>query len=179
MAQRDPNKPQLDFPDLIAELITQLRLTGQVGLLDFSDQVVPTFLIGSRGINFGGDLPSFTSAAVFQGALQSPAGNAIVFDTGALPAGTYDIVATVGVNGLLAAGTSTVSIEHRDAANAATLAILSQVLITVVHNVDHNILPLIGYVIGLNERIRCINGSSPMTNGGIRGTLFAQIRPTP
>lgn len=179
MAGRDPTRPQLDFPDLIADLITQLRLIGQVGLLNFSDQVIPTFLIGSRGINFGGDLPTFASAAVFGASAALPAANTVISDTGALPAGTYDLMASVGYAGSIGVGTGTVELEHRNAANTVTLA---RMAVMVVHAVNHtqNIdVPLMGYSIGLNERFRVISPGTAMGAGGISSTIYAQIRPTP
>jgi len=179
MAGRDPTRPQLEFPQLVAELITQLRLTGQVGRLNFSDEVIPAFLIGSRGINFGGDLPSFNSAAVFDGSRSLPPANHVLIDTGALPQGTYDLLANFGYAGALALNDGTLSLQHRNAANSATLAVLASVVIDDEIHADHVELRLIGYEMGLNERFRVIGPTSNMNRGGITGSVFARIRPTP
>lgn len=179
MAPRDASLVQLDFPQLVADLIATLSLTGTVGVLGFSDQVVPAFLIGSRGINFGGDLPAFTSAAVFNGSVSLPAANTVVVDTGALPAGTYDVFANLGYGGSFAAGIGIVSLQHRDAANVATLAVLASVTVLDAILIDHVELPLIGYKIGLNERLRVISPTTVMNRGGISCSIFVQIRPTP
>ncbi len=178
MAPRDPQRPQLDFPDLVAELITQLRLTGQVGLLDFSDVVIPTFLVGSRGINFSGDPSAFTSAGVFTASVSVPAANSIIVDTGPLPPGTYNVFAHISAVGTTAT-VNVMSVRHRDAADAATLATLARLTI---HNVDHVLettIPLIGYELALNERINVVSPSVVMTAGGIAATIFVQRRVTP
>lgn len=179
MAGRDPTRPQLEFPALVAELITQLRLTGQVGRLNFSDEVIPAFLIGSRGIDFGGGGPSFRSPGVFNGANLNPAALTVVTDTGPLPAGTYDIQGSISFVGAFAILPSvTLSIQHRDAANAVTLATL---LLLPAHNTAvfmETELPLIGYELGTNERIRIITSNAVMV-GSVAGTVFVQIRPTP
>ena len=178
MAGRDPTRPQLEFPSLVAELITQLRLTGQLGRLNFSDEVVPAFLIGSRGINFSGDLPPFTSAATFSGFISNPLASTVIVTTGPLPAGTYDIMASVDVFGTIAAGNQSSGLEHRNAADTATLATL---VVLGVSTTDHTLssrLPLTGYVLGLNERLRVLSPPSALT-GSIAAVIFAQIRPTP
>jgi len=179
MAGRDPTRPQLEFPELVAELITQLRLTGQLGRLNFSDEVIPAFLIGSRGIDFGGAGPAFASSAVFAGVSNNPAADTIIADTGPLPAGTYDVFGSIAFLGNFAVlADSTVSIQHRDAANVANLATL---ILLPAHTVDRQLnaeLPLMSYILGTNERLRIRTGSQAFV-GGISGTLFAQIRPTP
>jgi len=179
MAGRDPTRPQLEFPALVAELITQLRLTGQVGRLNFSDEVIPAFLIGSRGINFAGDLPAFTSAASFDGAISTPSANVVILDTGALPAGDYDILATMDLFGTIGAGATTMQLQHRDAGNVATLAVPLHLIVSTVLHGATIALPLVGYTIGLNERLRVISPSVAMTSGAVSASLLAQIRPTP
>jgi len=180
MAQRDPTRPQLDFPELVAELITRLRLTGQVGLLDFSDQVVPAFLIGSRGIDFGGASPVFTSAETFFGELQDPAISAIVVDTGPLPEGTYDFTANLSLSGSATLGgvLGPLRLEHRNAANNATLATLLGVTMKTPETNGTTVLPVLGYTIALNERFQIISPAVAMI-GSVSGTIFAARRPTP
>jgi len=179
MAGRDPTRPQLDDPALIAELITALRLMGQVGLLNFSDEVIPAYLIGSRGINFGGDLPAFTSAAVFSGAVDLPLANTIVADTGPLPAGTYDVMAQINLLGSTAVASANCPFQHRNAANNATLATLNFFYINTTDRTVFVFIPLFGYVLGLNERLRISSPGLNMASGGIGANIFAQIRPTP
>lgn len=51
------------------------------------------------------------------------AANTVVADTGALPAGTYEVELQGGVLGVLTAGVGLV-VEHRNAANGANVAVL-------------------------------------------------------
>lgn len=180
MAPRDPSTPQLDFPQLVADIIRQLNLTGQVGLLDFLDAVRPVYIVASRegALDFTTALPVFGSAETFFGAsINSPA-STVVADTGPLPAGDYDVMANLQFNGTLAAAGQTVVLEHRDAANAATLATLISLPITgTALNMTRD-LPLTGYEIGLNERLRALSPPSAFV-GGISSTIFARRRPTP
>ena len=178
MAKRDPNRPQLDFPDLVAELITQLRLTGQIGLLDFSDQVSPVYIVAARegALAFTASAPVFTSAGVVGTTLDNPAANAIIGDTGALAAGTYDIFASMSHTN--AGGLGEVSLQHRNAANNATLANLLWLNSRAVDHQGTNALPLMGYTIGLNERFRFQN-TGPAYAGVLGTVIGVQIRPTP
>ena len=178
MAERDPTKPQLDFPDLVAELITQLRLRGQVGLLDFSDVVIPTFLVGSRGVNFSGDPSAFSSAGVVTSSAAIPPANFVLIDTGPLPAGTYNVYGHLSLIGTTAAFQVS-SLQHRDAANAATLTTLARLPIDATNRIAETVIPLIGYEIGLNERLRVLSPSGVMTAGGIVASIFFQRRVTP
>jgi len=179
MAGRDANRPQLDFPQLVADLIATLNLTGQLGILEMSDQVSPVFLIGSRGVVFGGENPTFASAEVFSGSATNPAANVVLADTGALPAGTYDVMSNISIRAQKGAGGNTaVLIEHRNAANAATLAILDSMAGTGNHEVAESTLPLFGYTLALNERIRLIVGGGLLV-GTVAGSLFVHLRPTP
>lgn len=64
-------------------------------------------------------------ATVANGALSAAAAaiDTVVADTGALPAGTYRIDVNAGILGVQTAGVGFV-VEHRNAANAATLEVL-------------------------------------------------------
>ncbi len=178
MAPRDPNKVQLDFPVLVADLIDQLSLTGAVGVMEFSDVVTPVFLIGSRGITFGSLLPDFASTEITFGSAVSPAINAVIADTGQLPAGTYDLFASVSVAGNSGIG-GVIALQHRDAANAATLATILAIQMTGTNLQSAIDLPPIGYQIGLNERIRCFQVGPGNVTGGVACTIGHAIRPTP
>lgn len=180
MAPREPIRPQLDFPQLTADLIRQLQLKGQVGLLDFIDSVQPTMIIGIRdGISFNFVTPSFTSAQVTSGEALSPAANTIVADTGPLPAGTYDLTAQINIVGNGAAQQYG-ALEHRNAANSATLATLLRQLTTTITNrsAPSAILPLMGYVIGASERLR-VRSPNQLITGGVSGSIYLAIRPVP
>ena len=179
MPPRDPAKVQLDFPLLVADLIDQLRLVGAVGLLDFNPEVTPVFLIGSRGITFGSQLPDFASSEVFSGTVFNPLANTVIADTGPLAAGTYDIFGSLTQSGNVAFTVSQFRIEHRNAANTATLA---TPLICAIHNSgvisQTTALPPIGYQIGLNERLRAI-GPDIQPSGTLGAVIGVALRPTP
>ena len=179
MSQRDPDKPQLDFPQLTADIISELRLTGQVGLLDFLDEVRPVYIVSARG----GSLPvrttvaAFTSASITGSSPINPAANTIISDTGPLPAGDYDMYCNLTVQGTMNVS-GRIEFQHRDAANTATLGILLTLGMTTTHQANSVQLPLIGYTLGLNERLRIIVGGGGVT--GIVTLAFGfQLRPTP
>lgn len=177
MPPRDPTKTQLDFPILTADLIDQLNLTGTVGLLDFLAEVRPVFLIGSRGITFGSQLPDFGSAEVFDGTGSNPAANTVIATTGALPAGTYDIACNIASSGTGTAGQFW-ALQHRNAADAATLATLLSLPLNGTQHSREAALPPIGYVLALNERLRVVTpATAPAAQ--ITTSIFAALRPTP
>lgn len=185
MAERDANLPQLDFPQLTADLIRELRLTGTLGLLGMGDLVVPTFIIGSRGgaLAVTAEAPVFTSAQIFDGSVNAPAVNTVIVDSLALPAGDYDVFGSITLGGNAPVTNATLELQHRDAANAATLAVLlnigGSVAGTAVNEVPTLSLPLIGYRIGLNERLRVQLVDDGTASGRCAGVIGVRIRPTP
>lgn len=179
MAPRDPSQVQLDFPELIADLIRQLRLTGTVGVLELLDQVRPVYIVAQRegALAITVTPPIFSSADITSGSANASAANAIIMDSGPLPAGDYDVFGSLSIR-----GTSTVNgpcaLQHRDAANAVTLATLLQVSFdggALLNDLD---LPPIVYTLGLNERLRVQNLSGAVV-GIISGVIAHRIRPTP
>lgn len=180
MAPRDADRSQLDFPQLVADIIGQLNLTGTLGVLEFSDQVTPVYIVAQRAgaLEVTTQLPAFQSAEIVFGAAIDPAGGSVIVDTGALAAGTYDIQAQMAFNGNMAIAGQHFSLEHRNAANAVTLATLSSLVITGSFASGNMVLPLTGYEIALNERLRVL---SPLAviSGGISGSIFTRLRPTP
>lgn len=178
MSTRDPSRVQLDFPQLLADIIRQLKLTGTVGLLEFSDQVTPVYIVAQREGALSIDLTpiAFSSAEIVFGGLVNPVIDAVIADTGALPAGDYDIFASISSVGTIVAG-GLVVVEHRDAANAVTLARLLN--LTMINTILSNqaFLPLVGYRLSLNERLRVTVTAA--IAGMAAGTIGARIRPTP
>jgi len=177
MAPRDASRVQLDFPELTADLIAALRLTGTVGLLDFSDLVRPVFLIGSRGVEFGGANPTFASSQVFHGQVTNPAANTVIADTGALPAGTYDIWGFVE-GWFSVALDGAIRIEHRNAANNATLATLLSSSRGGTTQQGQSFLGHSRYTIALNERLRVISPQNVSVQT-MAGGVWAALVPTP
>jgi len=95
-----------------------------------------------------------------------------------LPAGTYNVYGHLSLIGTTAAFQVS-SLQHRDAANTATLATLARLPIDATNRIAETVIPLIGYEIGLNERLRVLSPSGVMTAGGIAASIFFQRRLTP
>lgn len=156
MAQRDANKVQLDFPQLTADLIAALRLTGTLGVLDLSDVVIPTISVGNVRPQTISVVPvAYDSAEIFSGHLSTPALNAIVFDTGALAAGTYDCFFGFAFNRMSSG--PTLEFQWRNAANAANLATWFVPVFDGVGGYNSGPVGPFSLNIGLNERIRAQN----------------------
>ena len=183
MARRDGLRPQVDFPQLIADVIDQLNVRGPLGVLNLSDEVRPVFIIGSRpgSLQVTSQPVAFPSASVFFGEAALPAANTIVVDTGVLPAGDYDVLAHISSHQQGAASLAT-QLQHRDAANAATLAVLLSAFVSAgagTAGTGDVFLPLIGYTLAINERLRVITPASNAASGGVSATIFAQRRVSP
>ena len=177
MAPRDPAQVQLDFPELTADLIRDLRLTGVLGLLNFSDTVIPIIQVGNvRPQIIRTDLATFDSAEVFSGSVSAPGANAVIADTTALPAGEYDVV----FGGSVSAGSAFASrfeLQWRNAANAANLAVWPH---AVQRAAGDGIVFTFGPMalnIGLNERLRWVNILA--STGAVACWIMAALRPTP
>ncbi len=181
MAERNAERIQLDFPQLVADVIRQLNLTGTVGLLEFSDQVTPVYIVAQRAgaLDIVTAPVTFESAEVFNGQAWSAAANTVLADTGAMAAGTYDLQLQLSCTASTAAAATPFVIEHRNAANAVTLAVLLSQAIIVTQGAAHSVQTgIFGYVIALNERIRILTPNQ-LVSGGLSGQIFAALRPTP
>lgn len=181
MSPRDPERVQLDFPQLTADLIRQLNLTGTLGLLDFLTEVRPVYIVAQRAgaLEVTTTPITFTSASIFDGDVALPAANTVIADTGALPSGIYDLLVQMEFQGRVNLNEGFVRLQHRNAANAATLATLARLTVTASVLMQSVVLPLIGYEIATNERVRVLSPNLALTQGGVTGTIFMQIRPTP
>lgn len=82
----------------------------------------------------------------------APAANAVQADTGALPAGTYDFIIVLMVSDTVAVGKGLI-VEHRNAANGATLAVLGGV------SAPESITYTTRLTLALNERVRVVVGT--------------------
>lgn len=180
MPPRDPNVPQLDFPQLVADLIQQLRLIGPVGLLDFVPSVSPVYLAAVRdGVGFTITPPAFDSAETFSNVSGlGPVVGSVHATTGPLPAGTYDVMAGFSQFGF--AGNSGVELQHRNAADAANLAAWPN-LQGAAGTTTNRSFPFVAALnIGLNERLRF---ALTVANAGgaaqLATWIMAAIRPAP
>ena len=177
MADRDASEVQLDFPQLTADLIRELRLTGVLGLMNFSDTVVPIISVGNvRPQVIRTDVASFDSAEVFSGFAVSPVGGTVIADTTALPAGTYDVAFGGSYTGNVVIA-NLLELQWRDAGNVANLA--SWPMNVGAVGADGQIFTAVNTAlnIGLNERLRwtAIGGFG----GNAAGWIMAARRPTP
>jgi len=179
MAPREPNRPQLDFPQLTADLIEQLNLKGQVGLLDFLDSVQPTVIIAVReGVGFSSNPPTFQSPAVFSNSSVGPAVNTVLADTGELIEGVHDVIFGWSMSGNTAI--VNVDFQHRDAANAVTLANWPHLLQGDANVVVQSLPINFAYGIALDERLRVqIIGGSMSAGARVNSWIMAQARPIP
>ncbi len=175
MPPRDPRAIQLDFPLLNADLISDLNLIGALGLLNFIPEVRPVFIIGQRAgaLTVTADEVVYAGAEVFSGRATNPAANAVITDTGALPAGDYDIQAMWS-----AVGTPMTreffELQHRNAANAANISNWQMGMVggaTVHMEVKFSL------EVALNERFRFLIGQG--LTGVIGATIMIKIRPVP
>jgi len=175
MPPRDPRAIQLDFPLLNADLISDLSLIGALGLLNFLPEVRPTYIIGSRAgaLQVTASQPVFLSAEVFDAQVTNPAANAIIIDTGALPAGDYDIQAFMSYSYSVSGTDGFLILEHRDSANAATLSAWRLPNPTR----DNDMSMSFALELALNERLRVRNETG--ATGKAAGTIMIKLRPTP
>ena len=179
MAPRDGLRPQIDFPQLIADVIRDLNVRGPLGVLNLSDEVRPVFIIGARGLTVTSNAIAFTSADINFGDVTSPVAGTVVVDTGPLAAGTYDCLLQFSAN-MTIGGVSPIRAEHRNAANSATLATLASLLMVSGVPSDGQVwTPLFGYEIALNERLRLVSPAFNSTGGGMAGSIWAHRRVVP
>lgn len=177
MAFRDGGIPQLDFPDLTADLIRQLRIRGPVGLLNFSDVVIPTFLVGSRGVTFTAEPPIYAPAEMVEGSALNPAASTQLFTTGALAAGVYDIFAALSYNASVAGGQD-MAIIHQNAAGGS----LRKVLLLSFSGTTQSssiLLPVIGYQVALNDKFICRTPTAAGMSGSCSGSMGFKRRVDP
>lgn len=177
MAERDASKVQLDFPQLTADLIAALNLTGTLGLLGLSDIVVPVVNVANIRPTAVTIAPvDYDSAEIFDGVLVGGGANALVLDSGARAAGIYDIF--FGCSAISAAVTSSMQFEWRNAANNGNLARWPTIF-SAAGNGMANSLPIGPFAInlGLNERIRLVRLAADASTVG--GWLMMALRPTP
>jgi len=173
MAAPDGRKPQVVDPEVIAGLQRILTIRGPMGVLDVLDLVIPTISLGQiEDATVIVRTPAFRPSDIFGGVnVSAPAAGTILADTGALPAGTYDVE-------LLASSNETtqnqaIRFEHRDAANAANLAAFD---IAFGSAGGFNQLFPFGYEIGLNERLRAQNLLISSASRLYAVVIFARIR---
>jgi len=123
MPPRDPDAVQLDFPELTADVIRQLRLIGQVGLLNFVPTMQPVYIAAQREGVLATEVnqPVFTSSEIFGSIITNAPVNTVFADTGPLTAGTYDVKVMISANAFGVPVTSAdITFQLRDAPNTSS-----------------------------------------------------------
>lgn len=172
MADKDPNLPQSADPELQANLVRLLRVQGPLGELNVLDVIIPTVTMGQVvPLDVQVRQPRFRSTDVFSvGFLQGAAIDTIHADTGQLAAGDYDIQLYISPN---SSTDSIWRVEHRNAANNATLA---QWGTTSPINASQNLQQTLAYELGDNERLRILNGTTIPPGAFTTAWIFARRR---
>lgn len=175
MPARDPQAVQLDFPLLVADLISELRLIGGVGLLNFLPEVRPTYIVGSRAgaLTVTAAPVIYLPAEIATGRTTNPAANAVIVDTGQLAAGDFDVKAFMTAVGATMTR-ELIELQHRNAANSATINAWQMGMVggaTVHMEVDFSL------TIATNERLRVLIGQT--LTGICGGTIMFKLRPVP
>lgn len=172
MAERDPNLPQSADPELQADLVRLLRVQGPLGMLNVLDVVIPTVSMGQVvPLNVQVRQPSFRSTDVFSAGVQTAAAaNFVHADTGALAQGIYDVFYYISIN---ATNSPEWQVQHRDAANAANLAVWSRLR---RRDVGGPLEQTFGYEFGTDERLRILQTTN--FDPGVRSNavIFARRR---
>lgn len=172
MAERDPNVAQVDDPVLQADLLRVLRVRGPLGILNVPDLVMPVVLMGSvRPFDFVVLQPAYAPGNVSSDTAVAPAVNTVLADTGALAAGTYDFQAFLNY-GALATTQRAVELQHRNAANAASLAVWRQ---------EYGLNPVprhfsFAVIVAANERLRFETLSAFGAGEAVSSVVMARVR---
>lgn len=173
MAEPTEAGPVARDPELTANLTRLLSITGPLGVLKVLDTIVPVVSLGDVvQPTITVVTPSFRSSDIFSAGVQvgQDAGT-VLADTGQLAAGTYDVKV------LIASASPTslqeVDMEHRNAANAANLAVWPHY---VVNDGRGPWAYEFGYVLALNERLRAVQVVADSAGRGNAAVIFARIR---
>ncbi len=173
-----PGTPEVTDTILIAELLEFLSVRGRLGRLPLADLVVPVINLGDvRTANVDVLQPAFRSLDIFSAGPQTaPGAGTVLADTTAVPLGTYDCK-VFGRSNSGAGFTETIRVQHRDAANAATLAEWDIGLINGPGDAIVNSgLENFAYELALNERLRIVNPVAGQAGREYSATIFARIR---
>lgn len=172
MGEINPLEPRVNNPELEADLIRLLSITGPLGTIRVADVVLPTVSLGSVVTETVTVLqPSFRSTDVFSAGPQQ--GIAVPFvhaDTGPLAEGAYDL--QLHISDSFDTG-QIWDVQHRNAANAANLAIWSTVLLANSGTVFNQ---QFAYEFAGNERLRILNRNAFVVGEISNAFIFARRR---
>jgi len=172
-----PPEPVSDDPILLTDFLQLLSVKGKVGQLRVANIILPTVSLGdvaTPDINVRS--PAYRTTDIFSTGLQTFQGaGTVLADTGALPAGTYDVA--VGMAGRTTADQQRIDLEIRDAANAANLATWTHLIESAVsEDTKHWDLMHFALEIGANERLRAVQVVAEAAGGSLTAHIFARIR---
>ena len=122
MPPRNPSIVQLDNPALVDQTIRDLQLMGSVGLLNFSPEVVPVYLIGDAGLTIATTPITYLPGEIFDSRVSNVVAGEVITDTGQLAAGTYDVQAWLNGSTSAALIDGRMLLQHRNAANTASIS---------------------------------------------------------
>jgi len=178
MAERDPTVPQSDDPDLQADVVRLLRIVGPLGRFNVADVIVPVFQMGTvTPLDVEVLQPIFRSTEVFSGGvIIAPAAGAVLADTTALAAGDYDVRLVLTSNDTQSFASSRYVVEHRNAANAANLAVWNYLVTSGDAANSFKYESSFGYQVAANERLRVIAGPSSEALRAYSCVIFARRR---
>jgi len=176
--EQDATVPQVNDAELEVGLIRALSVVGQIGKLRVLDIVIPTISLGDV-IQPTVEVrsPSYRSTDVFSAGVQiAPAAGAVLADTTGLAEGIYDVQYYLTTTDT--AGTRLLALEHRNAANTATLATWEFIVYDALGNVSRPwVLNPLAYEIAANERLRIVVGAVAIAAGvPAVATIFARRR---
>lgn len=172
MAEEDPNTPQAVDPETATNLVRLLQIRGPLGVLNVLDTIIPVVNMGDVVARTVAVLqPSFRSTDVFSAGKQVGAPAATVHaDTGPLAEGIYDVLLQIPET----TNTSIVwDVEHRDAANAANLAVWSTII---SGTTGGRFKQRFAYEFAANERLRILNEGGVAAGVTSVAFIFARRR---
>lgn len=178
MGEANPDLPQVNDPELVANLIRLLQVRGPLGVMGVLDTVVPVVDMGQVVTpNINVRAPFFATAdAHSNGIFTAAAINTIHADTGDLPAGTYDL--RFLVTGADAANRNqSLQLQHRNAANTSNREVWEHLI---SHNNNRDLTPAyvysLSYVLEQDERLRILNTIAMPANSVSYAQIFAHLR---
>lgn len=176
MAEPDPNTPQVVDPERVVNLTRLLQIRGPLGVLNVLDTIVPVVNMGdvvTRTITVL--QPAFRTSDVFSnGYISNGAPSAILADTGPLAEGIYDIL--VQATGNTNVSEQRIVVQHRNAADNATLAEWAHNLTIIAQGNNPNLDYALGIEFADNERLRISQVLLGSPGQGLTATIFARRR---
>lgn len=175
MAEPNLDLAQVSDPELQANLVRVLKVRGPLGELNVIDAVLPVVLMGQvADLPVTVSTPAYGPGDIFSaGILVTAAANTVHADTGALPEGVYDVLLWIS-RGTGNSINNNYNIEHRNAANAANVAIMHSIIQA---GMGYDAFRLsFAYTLAQDERLRILNRNAHAAGNESYATILARIR---